>query len=1157
MRVVMKSILVTLRVRTFKNFALIFALSVFLVGCGSGDSANINDTDGPVIKLSYDDPTTPENEEDTYVPLAVIETQNGIQYIPRSKISYLSTESINHFFGSYVLQYIKGDGETWAGVYVELDTALDVNNGNIITAKIHSSEPRQITLKLEPSLTELTVSHSGSGHEVLEFDFAQDMPPGDTKLTFINDASVKGTGNAQWITYIDDISQKSSSDSSTITLLQDFDDATINYRVAGFGGGEASVTEAPDSTDTLQVDGKIIGFHETHILGQEYVDLGAEANDNYSGFIPRKYVKTNDVIDVDILGTQLITYTAEDDSGNETSLTRYITMIDQTPPTITFEGNKDLTVTINSSFEATLNAVTAEDTSGIDETRTTMVIYHVIDGDKVEVGAVSTSEVAHYKIEYSFTDEPGNTQVSTRNVFVRNVFNEVKNVFVDGSPDPLWDNGIMAYDQGLPNYGSCSSGDGCPNIKWELVPDPAKQGDVLEIEHLDNPMDAGLFISATNGVDLRGPNDETAVVMTGLLQLDIKRVSGSDPYVDIWADCGYPCAGGPARQGPFVEGEWTRILIPISEIMEGATSTLDLSIVKGALLFRAASARDAVYRITNVAWLCETTCAGDNTPHTPFDWAGTHELPSNGFQGPGAISLKYVKDAGQNSAGVSINLDTAVDAANGEIVSADVHSTVARDITLKFDAANVERVVSHGGTGWESLSYDFTSAMPADQTKIVFSNDLSQQGDGSADWTIHIDNLAQSSGGDTGGTTELLVDFEETADAYEIAGFDGGVASLEAGPDKGYDGMTLVWSDEFNGNMVNPANWKFDIGRGANNDGWGNGELQYYREDNASVDNGMLIIEAEKHYPKLENDIGYTSAKLVSTGLFEFKYGRVDARAVAAKGRGLWSAIWMLGANYGEVGWPRSGEIDILDTIAGTRDGIPQEAMMVNNMYWNATGSSPDDTLSLGSINDSQGSAEYWLNEPTPDEEPDYERPLPWDLDNLPDWLAGPSLALDNPNTDQIETEIRPLLFTGCEGSSCIDTEGNHKTPLDVDNLPTWITEDPDWIDWKNAGGSTETFSNTFHIFSLIWNENEIIFKVDDVETNRIALTGALTEHYRQTFFLILNVAIGGNWPKAPSGTTVFSDGMLVDYIRVYQADSDGDGIADYDWDGETVLDQD
>jgi peroxiredoxin len=114
-----------------------------------------------------------------------------------------------------------------------------------------------------------------------------------------------------------------------------------------------------------------------------------------------------------------------------------------------------------------------------------------------------------------------------------------------------------------------------------------------------------------------------------------------------------------------------------------------------------------------------------------------------------ANSLKYIKGVGQNWAGVWINLDTAVDAANGQIITANVHSTVAREIALKFDAANVQRTANHGGTGWEAMSFDFTDAMPAGQTKIAFFNDLTQQGDGSADWTIYIDNLAQT--GDTGG----------------------------------------------------------------------------------------------------------------------------------------------------------------------------------------------------------------------------------------------------------------------------------------------------------------------------------------------------------------------------------------------------------------------
>jgi hypothetical protein len=113
----------------------------------------------------------------------------------------------------------------------------------------------------------------------------------------------------------------------------------------------------------------------------------------------------------------------------------------------------------------------------------------------------------------------------------------------------------------------------------------------------------------------------------GFFNWILKRQSGSDPYIDVWADCGYPCAGGPARQGPFVTGEWTRIYIPIKDILEGPTSRLDLEIVKAGLLFRAASAKDASYRIDNVVWLCGEACEGVDIDHVPFDWSATHEDP--------------------------------------------------------------------------------------------------------------------------------------------------------------------------------------------------------------------------------------------------------------------------------------------------------------------------------------------------------------------------------------------------------------------------------------------------------------------------------------------------------------------------------------------------
>ncbi len=284
-----------------------------------------------------------------------------------------------------------------------------------------------------------------------------------------------------------------------------------------------------------------------------------------------------------------------------------------------------------------------------------------------------------------------------------------------------------------------------------------------------------------------------------------------------------------------------------------------------------------------------------------------------------------------------------------------------------------------------------------------------------------------------------------------------------------YDGYTLAWSDEFDGDTVNTDNWGFDIGNG--NNGWGNGELEYYREENASVKDGLLIIEAQKHVPPIDlpqkTGNRYTSSKLTSIDKVEFKYGRVDIRAVVAKGQGMWSAGWMLGANWSEIGWPYSGEIDIFDTIAGTKYGSPQEGMIVNNMYWNSTGPDPSEPLRAQGINDS-GNAEYRINA-------------------------------------------------------------------------------------SNVG---ETFSNRFHVFSLIWDEDNIIFEVDGVNTdNDVALVGALAETYRNPFFLILNVAVGGAWPGPPDETTSFPDGMLVDYVRVYQTDSDGDGIADFELDGETPLD--
>ncbi len=133
--------------------------------------------------------------------------------------------------------------------------------------------------------------------------------------------------------------------------------------------------------------------------------------------------------------------------------------------------------------------------------------------------------------------------------------------------------------------------------------------------------------------------------------------------------------------------------------------------------------------------------------------------------------------------------------------------------------------------------------------------------------------------------------------------------------------LSLVWSEEFDTpGAPDPAKWGYDLGAG----GWGNSELQYYtnRADNAVVSNGTLKIIAKAESYSGSN---YTSARLLTKDKFSFKYGKIEARAKLPVGVGTWPAIWMLGSNISNVGWPACGEIDImehkgsqLNTIYGT-----------------------------------------------------------------------------------------------------------------------------------------------------------------------------------------------------------------------------------------------
>lgn len=238
-----------------------------------------------------------------------------------------------------------------------------------------------------------------------------------------------------------------------------------------------------------------------------------------------------------------------------------------------------------------------------------------------------------------------------------------------------------------------------------------------------------------------------------------------------------------------------------------------------------------------------------------------------------------------------------------------------------------------------------------------------------------------------------------------------------------YPGMTLTWSDEFDGNIINTTNWIFETG----GNGWGNAELENYtaRSQNAFQSKGNLIIEARK---ESLNGSAYTSARMITKGRKVFTYGRIDIRAKVPTGKGIWPAIWMLGNNIDQVSWPACGEMDIMELLGQEPNKI------YGTLHWGAT----------SQLHQSKGT----------------------------------STVLSSGSYDQ-----------------------------------------------------------QFHVYSLVWIKDQVQILVDDIVYNTITAANVAGSNnpFNSDFFFILNVAVGGNWPGSPDGTTVFPQRMVVDYVRVFK----------------------
>src|SRR5215469_16001766 len=143
----------------------------------------------------------------------------------------------------------------------------------------------------------------------------------------------------------------------------------------------------------------------------------------------------------------------------------------------------------------------------------------------------------------------------------------------------------------------------------------------------------------------------------------------------------------------------------------------------------------------------------------------------------------------------------------------------------------------------------------------------------------------------------------------------------------GFAAYSLAWAEEFHGPAGAPASpqtWRPETG----GHGWGNQELQYYTNGtaNAALDGaGHLAITARRLDAGLAtteyDGCQYTSARLISKPLRAFRYGLIEARIKIPRGRGIWPAFWMLGTDIDQAGWPRCGEIDIMENF-GTSPAV-------------------------------------------------------------------------------------------------------------------------------------------------------------------------------------------------------------------------------------------
>ena len=231
-------------------------------------------------------------------------------------------------------------------------------------------------------------------------------------------------------------------------------------------------------------------------------------------------------------------------------------------------------------------------------------------------------------------------------------------------------------------------------------------------------------------------------------------------------------------------------------------------------------------------------------------------------------------------------------------VSGDSNYTMKVDCVFPCTSGD-KAIGSHGASGWETVTVPVAELVSAGLQLVSVDTGIVIWASAYTSTIFQLDNVRWEGIDDGTGGTPMGGD-----DGWEIPNFSGYQSATS------YDGYSQVWSDEVDGSEVDENNWGYDIG----GSGWGNNELEFYTNRNAYLTEGNLVIRANK-----ENYGGreYTSSRLKTQSKQTVNYGRIDIRAVMPQGQGIWPALWMLGSNFPTVGWPHSGEIDIMEMIGG------------------------------------------------------------------------------------------------------------------------------------------------------------------------------------------------------------------------------------------------